>query len=188
MTGGKQAESSVADSKKKEPKKESKPSAPKDLDAGDGAELATMSEESGRYWDDAEKMNERQEPKVSMDWGATIYLSNDDSMSLASAQHLLHAVKNGQHFSVSEIRPHELLNYFSFDSAEVAPGQLFSVKSSAAKTDDETLTVALAVKGATPPRRPLDLTMVLDRSGSMSAEGRMEYTKRGLTLLSDQLQ
>ncbi len=145
---------------------------------------ASSGEHFAEAWGRSEA--EKQEPK--MDWGATVYLSNDDSMSLASAQHLLHAVKHGQYFSVSEIRPHELLNYFSFDTAEVAPGQLFSVQASAAKTADDTLTVAMAVKGAMPPRRPLDLTMVLDRSGSMSAEGRMEYTKRGLTLMSDQLQ
>ncbi|MBW1881713.1 MAG: hypothetical protein JRJ84_25420, partial [Deltaproteobacteria bacterium] len=48
-----------------------------------------------------------------LDWGATVYLSNDDSMSLASAQRLLCAVDNGRSFSPAQVRPHELLNYFS---------------------------------------------------------------------------
>jgi Ca-activated chloride channel family protein len=126
-----------------------------------------------------------QQPSV--DWGAVVYLSNDDSMSLASAQHLLHDVKNGDRFGVGDIRPHELLNYFSFDTAPVAEGDLFSIQASAEKTADETLSLALAVKGASPPRRPLDLTFVVDRSGSMSAEGRMEYVKRALHLAESQL-
>lgn len=133
----------------------------------------------------------REEPKKSptssFDWGGTTWLSNDDSMSLASAQHLLHQVKNGEHVDASDVRPHELLNYFSFDTTAPGEGQLFSVNPSAEKTADGTVTVALAVKGATPPRRPMDLTFVVDRSGSMSAEGRMEYVKRALSLGVDQL-
>jgi len=121
-----------------------------------------------------------------MDWGAKIFLSNDDSMSLASAQRVLYAVANRVPFKVSEVRPHELLNYFSFDTAEPSNDQLFDVMASAEQQGD-TLAVALAVKGATPPRQPLDLTLVVDRSCSMRAEGRMAYTKRGLNLMTDQL-
>ena len=50
------------------------------------------------------------------------------------------------------------------------------------------MTVSLAVHGANPPRQPMDLTLLLDRSCSMEAEGRMAYTKRGLSTLSKQLQ
>lgn len=126
-------------------------------------------------------------PKPVIDWGGTTWLSNDDSMSLASAQRLLWAVKNGQPFKPSEVRPHELLNYFSFDTAPIEPGQTFSVLGSAAQTGPETLSVALAVKGANPPRQPLDLTLVVDVSGSMWAEGRMDYVKRGLHKVEGQL-
>ena len=122
------------------------------------------------------------------DWGATVYLSNDDSMSLASAQRVLWDVQNGRTPSMQEIRPHELLNYFTFDTAPVSGSDLFSVQGSAARTGDDTLSVALAVKGDASDRQPLDLTVVLDRSGSMSAEGRMEYLKRGLHLAEGELQ
>lgn len=120
------------------------------------------------------------------DWGATVYLSNDDSMSLASAQRLLWAVDQGRSFSVGEVRPHELLNYFSFETVPVAEGQLFTALGSAEREGD-TLSLAVAVQGARPPRAPLDVTLVIDRSGSMSAEGRMEYVQRGLNKLTDQL-
>ncbi len=123
-----------------------------------------------------------------LDFGAVTYLSNDDSMSLASAQRLLWAVQKRGPVKTSEVRPHEFLNYFSFDTAEVQRGDTFSVMASAEEIGDGKLTMAFAVKGATPPRQPLDLTIVLDRSGSMSAEGRMDYLKRGLDKMTGQLE
>ncbi len=122
-----------------------------------------------------------------LDWGATVYLSNDDSMSLASAQRLLFAAANGLGLSPDQIRPHELLNYFSFDTVTPDPDQLFDVLASA-EQDGDRLSVALAVKGAVPERQPLDLTLLVDRSCSMAAEGRMDYTRRGLTQMIDQLE
>lgn len=126
-------------------------------------------------------------PRTSgLEWGATVYLSNDDSMSLASAQRVLYQAMNGRRPSFSEIRPHELLNYFSFDTVTPDPERRFDVLASG-RVEGERLTVALAVKGATPERRPLDLTLLVDRSGSMAADGRMEYLRRGLLLLQEQL-
>ena len=131
---------------------------------------------------------EAEESASRFDWGGVTYLSNDDSMSLASAQRLLWAVENRGPVTTSQIRPHELLNYFSFDTSPVQAGDTFSVVASAEQTQDQTLSLAFAVKGVTPERKPLDLTLVLDRSGSMDAEGRMEYLKRGLTTMNGQLQ
>jgi len=122
-----------------------------------------------------------------MDWGARIFLSNDDSMSLAAAQRLLYAVKHDVWFGPEQVRAHELLNYFSFDTATPDADQAFDVLASAEQHGD-TLAVALAVKGATPERLPLDLTAIVDVSGSMNADGRMDYTKRGLHLMADQLE
>jgi Ca-activated chloride channel family protein len=134
-----------------------------------------------------EVLGARELARRTLDWGATVYLSNDDSMSLASAQRTLYALKRHQRLSPSEVRPHELLNYFSFDVAPVDDDQLFSVLG-AAEHDGDTLSVSLAVRGANPERPPLDLTLALDRSCSMRQEGRMEYTKRGLSMLSSNLQ
>ncbi len=122
-----------------------------------------------------------------LDWGGTVWLSNDDSMSLASAQRLLYAVSRGVGFSIAEIRPHELLNYFSFDTVTPDADQVFDVLASAQQDGDQ-LTVALSVKGATPQRQPLDLTLLVDRSCSMEGEGRMGYTQRGLRTMADNLE
>jgi Ca-activated chloride channel homolog len=100
---------------------------------------------------------------------------------------VLWAAKNRQRLGVGEIRPHELLNYFSFDAVTPDADQVFDVLASAEQQGDH-LSLALAVSGATPPRQPLDLTLVVDRSGSMQEEGRMDYVRRGLTLLTQNLE
>jgi Ca-activated chloride channel family protein len=123
----------------------------------------------------------------SVDFGATVHLSNDDSMSLASAQRVLAALELGYDIPAEHVRPHELLNYFSFDTAPVASRDMFSVSPSLIEEGDK-MRLALAVQGAEGARRPLDLTLLVDRSGSMSSDNRMGYTKRGLQLMVDQLQ
>jgi len=125
-------------------------------------------------------------PTATYDWGGSTYLSNDDSMSLASAQRLLWSLKHGAQVAASQIRKHELLNYFTFDDVEPAHGQLFAVHTSAVEEGD-TLHLAMNVKGAVPAAQPLDLTLLVDRSGSMKEENRMGYTKKGLRLLVEQL-
>ncbi len=138
-------------------------------------------------WAAADEEEAQEQVRPVLDWGATVYLSNDDSMSLASAQRLLYSMKRQVRPSVSEVRPHELLNYFSFDVAHIEDGRRFSVLGAAEQSGDK-LAVSLAVRGANPPRKPLDLTVVVDRSGSMREEGRMDYLKRGLTKMAETLQ
>lgn len=126
------------------------------------------------------------------DWGAAIYLSNDDTMSLSSAQRVIYAIDNFLPLPPDHIRPHELLNYFSFDTPRVEDGHDFAVGAEIVPDPDDPgiYTLSLAVRG-----RPLDresrrnaaLTLVVDRSGSMSDEGRMNYLKRGLNGMLDQL-
>ena len=158
---------------------EAEATAPREESPDPDRSNADLAKSSSDYASTAKRL----EPSV--DWGATVYLSNDDSMSLASAQRLLFALDAQRPFREDEIRPHELLNYFSFDT-KTPQDQLFAIQGSAVREGD-TLSVALAVRGAVPPRQPLDLTILVDRSGSMRAEGRMEYIQRGLRLMSDQL-
>ncbi len=119
------------------------------------------------------------------DWGAAIYLSNDDSMSLSSAQRVMFAIDSFLPLPVEHIRPHELLNYFSFDTAEVEDGHDFSILPAVERDprQEGVYSLALSVSGrpvTKQTRRNAAVTFVIDRSGSMSDEGRMEYLKRGL--------
>ena len=154
----------------------------------DAAKAVTVDGKRERSVSDLEAAPPSRRLEPSLDWGATVYLSNDDSMSLASAQRLLWAIQNKGAVKTSEVRPHEFLNYFSFDTERPQGSATFGVGGSAEQTSPDTLTMAFAVKGATPVREPMDLTLVLDRSGSMAAEGRMDYLKRGLLQMVDQLE
>ncbi|MBX7077671.1 MAG: VWA domain-containing protein [Nannocystaceae bacterium] len=126
------------------------------------------------------------------DWGRATYLSNDDSMSLSSAQRVIFAIDRFLPLPLQHIRPHELLNYFSFATAPVPETDDFSVAAEIAPDPAKPgiYNLALAVAG-----RPLDresrrntaLTFVIDRSGSMADEGRMEFLRRGLNRMLDEL-
>lgn len=126
------------------------------------------------------------------DWGQATYLSNDDTMSLSSAQRVIFAIDKFLPVPLEHIRPHELLNYFSFETAEVAPTDDFSVLPEIAKDpkQDGIYNLALAIRGRPvdkQARRNGNLTFVVDRSGSMSDEGRMDYLKRGMRKMMGEL-
>lgn len=125
-------------------------------------------------------------------WGASIYLSNDDSMSLSSAQRVIYAIDRFLPIPREHVRPHELLNYFSFETAPRAPDSDFSVYAEIEPKPGQAgiYTLGLSVAGRDPSlaeRRNAALTFVIDRSGSMLEEGRMDYLKRGLSRMTDEL-
>lgn len=114
-----------------------------------------------------------------------IYLTNDDSMSLASPQRVIWALDHGRALAPSEIRPHELLNYFAFQTLPVDHGANFSVLPELAEHPDfeAEVTLALSVQGRASTRETRDnanLAYVIDRSGSMARPGQMALLKRGL--------
>lgn len=114
-----------------------------------------------------------------------IYLSNDDTMSLSSAQRLMYAIDEIAPIKPEEIRPHEFLNYFTFETAPVEADHDFSVLPRVAvhPENPNKWTIGLSVSGRTLTRelrRNANLSFVLDRSGSMSQEGRLDFVRRGL--------
>jgi Ca-activated chloride channel homolog len=126
-------------------------------------------------------------------WGEPVYLSNDDTMSLSSAQRVAYAIDNVLPLPPQHVRPHELLNYFSFGTAPVQPGHDFSVTAEIAPSSRQPGLYSLALGVAGRPvgragRRNAVLTLVVDVSGSMRKEGRMEYLKRGLLRMVRELE
>jgi len=118
-----------------------------------------------------------------------LYLSNDDSMSLASAQRIIYTIEKFLPIYRDEIRPHEFLNYFHFKTQPVGSNETFSVNfQMAPREKGETLTLAVQGKALTQAkRRPAVLTLIVDKSGSMRAQGKMDYLKEGLEILKAQL-
>ncbi len=164
------------------PKAAAESSAPRDLARADKKGQAAPRGYAGD--DRLEQEYAEPQPQPDADWGAAIYLSNDDTMSLSSAQRVIWAIDHYQPIQQSQVRPHELLNYFSFQTAQVPADRDFSVVANIApSTDPNIWTLGLAVRGrsVTPAtRRNVNLGYAIDRSGSMAAEGRMDYLKRGL--------
>ncbi|MEM7155499.1 MAG: VWA domain-containing protein [Myxococcota bacterium] len=124
-------------------------------------------------------------PPYEEGWGAATYLSNDDTMSLSSAQRVMYAIDQHLPLAPEHVRPHELLNYFSFETGTVDHGDEFAVHGEIGPSQRTPGMLALGLSIASHPvgregRRNAALTLVIDRSGSMRAEGRMEYLKRGL--------
>ena len=96
-----------------------------DKDArGDSADQTVAGSKGGFVMNEPTEKEALRDQEANFDWGGVTYLSNDDSMSLASAQRLLWAVQNRGPVKTSEVRPHELLNYFSFDTSPVADGDV----------------------------------------------------------------
>lgn len=191
----------------KRPAPSAPPPMPSPVEMAQGGPMEDMAAESAApesnssYDDKSERIEGDEMQKIAdgdvptgeyEDWGAAIYLSNDDSMSLSSAQRVMFAIDNFLPLPPAHIRPHELLNYFTFDTANVAPGHDFSVYADVAKQGNENGVYSLGLAVAGRPitkdtRRNVALTWVIDRSGSMQSQGRMEYLKRGLLQSVSQL-
>ncbi|MEZ4315801.1 MAG: VWA domain-containing protein, partial [Polyangiaceae bacterium] len=100
-----------------------------------------------------------------------LYLSSDDSNSMASAAIVRSLIHRGaEEIDPFVIRTHEILNYYRYDFAKPAPGELAitSQLGSCELTGDLALQIAVQSEPAPVSRRPLTLTLVLDTSGSMS--------------------
>ncbi len=129
----------------------------------------------------------------------TKWLSNDESMSTATAQRLLYMLERNALPSPDQCKPHEMLNYYDFSWESKREQGPFNVSLAVQPADLEwarikygrqpfpegkTLVhVAYQIEAPLAPlpqRRNWNLTFVVDVSGSMSSESKMDFTKRGL--------
>ncbi len=123
--------------------------------------------------------------------GQVIYLSNDDSMSLSSPQRIEFAIDRNRPIPAQHLRPYEFLNYYKFESQPVMWGQPVSVMAQMApglRPGETTLAFSVRAKNMTKAdRRTANLTFVVDQSGSMAADSKMNFLKRGLHQVYNQL-
>ncbi len=104
----------------------------------------------------------------------TLYLSPDDSNSMSSPVQAREAILDGfGSLSGIPIRPWEFMNYYRFDYPAAQPGsvQIFPslIRTPGAEPGAYTLQIAVASEQVdAQDRAPLNITLVLDTSGSMS--------------------
>ena len=102
---------------------------------------------------------------------STLYLSADDSSSMASPALVRHLIRSNQHVPARVVRAYEFLNYYDFSFEPAEPGQVRMVPqlSSCPNRGQLSFQVALQSEARDPSDRPpLNLTLVLDTSGSMA--------------------
>ncbi len=102
----------------------------------------------------------------------TLYESADDSNSTASPVITRALIRAGRRVPPNIVRPWEFLNYYTFSFRPAAPGQVRIIPqlSSCPDNGQLSLQVALQSEHRSPgARAPLNITFVLDTSGSMGA-------------------
>ena len=110
---------------------------------------------------------------LDMNHPATLYLSADDSNSTASATIARKLIRSGFRVPASVLRTYEFLNYYDFAFEPAEPGEVRMVPqlSSCPENGQLSFQVALQAEAREPSdRAPLNITFVLDTSGSMSGE------------------
>ncbi len=121
----------------------------------------------------------------------SIYLSNDDSMSLSSAQRVEYAIRHFLPIPTPHLRPHEFLNYYQFAGKAPDANHVFGVEAALAPglmRDQSTLALSVKGKSLTKEERSRAvITFVLDNSGSMSSANKMTYLKKGMEQVYDEL-
>ena len=111
-----------------------------------------------------------------------LYLSADDSNSMASPVIVRSMIESGSPVDPWVVRTYEFLNYYRFDFEPAQPGQLAvtSQLGSCVLSSDFALQIAVASEPAPSARRAMNLVLVLDTSGSM--EGSPIYYERQTVL------
>ncbi|WP_437781738.1 vWA domain-containing protein [Sorangium sp. So ce1097] len=110
-------------------------------------------------------------PGVDLATPLTLYLSSDDSNSMASPVIVRRQIELGAaQVDPYAIRTHEFLNYYRYSFAPANEGQLSIVSQlgSCVLTGDLALQIAVQSSPAPAQRKPMTITLVLDTSGSMS--------------------
>ncbi len=101
-------------------------------------------------------------------------------------------VLNGERVAPDSIRIEEMLNYFHYDYAQPKDGEPFGVTTEIAPCpwNDKTMLLLVGLQAAEvkPDNRPgHNLVFLIDTSGSMDGEDRLDLVKRAFLLLLDTL-
>ncbi len=132
--------------------------------------------DDGEPNDDEGESSSTGEPDCNEEDPVTLFLSPDDSNSMSSPVQAREAVLGGWgSLSYVPIRPWEFFNYYSFDYPAAEPGSVVvSTAMQRGETDPEgeyVLQIGVSSEAiADEERPPINVTLVLDTSGSMSGQ------------------
>jgi Ca-activated chloride channel family protein len=116
-----------------------------------------------------------------------LYLSADDSNSMASPAEAREAIRAGQ--QPRSVRTYEFLNYYDIDLPAPAFPELALFADAAPAAEAGAYDLMLAVRSHDAPaiRRPMTITLVVDTSGSMSGEP-IERARAAVVAIAGQLE
>jgi Ca-activated chloride channel family protein len=108
--------------------------------------------------------------QLNKDKPVILYLSADDSNSMASPVHVRELVGLGVPPYPTEVRTYEFLNYYNVAYPAADPGKLalYPELDATAVPGEFDFQIGVRSFDAVKPRRPMTITFVLDTSGSMS--------------------
>jgi Ca-activated chloride channel family protein len=159
-----------------------------DTGDGDGDGDPTDDDET-----DTESESETGEPLCDDQTDVVLYLSPDDSNSMSSPVHVRERVltEGSQSLSGIPVRVWEFMNYYGFDYPAAADGELALYAAMAPVEGPEAtwqLQLAVSSEAMTPEERPpMNVTLVLDTSGSMAGEP-MDMLKETCRVIAANLQ
>ncbi len=129
--------------------------------------------------------------KVSTDPLST-FSADVDTASYCNLRRMLNDGYMPEDIPSGAVRVEEMLNYFRYDYAAPASGSKFGVTAKLAPCpwNGDNLLLALGVRAADAPQAAdegSNLVFLMDVSGSMAYENKLDLAKRAMTMLLDQL-
>ena len=129
--------------------------------------------------------------KVSTDPLST-FSADVDTASYCNLRRMLNDGYMPEDIPAGAVRVEEMLNYFRYDYAAPASGSKFGVTAKLAPCpwNGDNLLLALGVRAADAPQAAdegSNLVFLMDVSGSMAYENKLDLAKRAMTMLLDQL-
>jgi Ca-activated chloride channel homolog len=107
---------------------------------------------------------------LNRDMPVVLYQSSDDSNSMASPAIARRLINLGQRVPAGIVRTYEFLNYYkvAYEAAPASRVRVVPQMRPAKKPGEYTLQIGIQSEAAPVKRRPMNITFVLDCSGSMS--------------------
>jgi hypothetical protein len=136
-----------------------------------------------------EKQVERQ-PWFHTSKEGTLLLSQQVSESKSSSLRILTSLDRGYVIFPSSIRPIEFMNSFSFEKTRAALGEKFSIQADLSQVDKDFHNLVMVISSRPQSkelRKPVVLTLIIDRSIALSYDSRLVGLRNGLKKAIQQL-